>query len=103
MQKPLYFRHIWEANMQGIQVLVRGFRDLARVCRVVTLHDSTVQLTDEQGFNEIQQWGCTERIVTFRLSDVFAYDKTVKNEDCPDWSRLTPVTEILVATGIKIM
>ena len=78
--------------MRGDRVLVRGFRDEARVCRVLGVSGDTVQLTDDEGFTSLERGEYTEKIVTFLLSDTFLYDQTVKNGSFPRWERLKPYT-----------
>lgn len=74
--------------MRGDTVIVRGFRGVARRLRVVSVDNSVIQLTDNEGLNAIERGEETEKIVTFRLSDAFRDDGTVKNGTRPRWETL---------------
>jgi hypothetical protein len=76
--------------MSGDRVIVRGFRGKARICRVVNVSGETAQLTDNEGFDAISKGEDTEKIVTFRLADLFVDDGTVRNDTVPRWEGLKP-------------
>ena len=74
--------------MRGQKVLVRGYRGVAKTCRIVSIRNEYAQLTDEYGFNVISSGGETDRIVTFPLSDLFAANESVEDGSSPDWNKL---------------
>ncbi len=76
--------------MRGERVLVRGYRGEGRICRVLDVREDVVQLTDDEGFDCISKGEQTEKIVLFRLTDVFVDDGSVKSGSFPRWNDCIP-------------
>lgn len=85
--------------VRGRSVLARAHGDEARVCRLIRLAGKSAYITDNEGFNRLEDGEYAAKSTLFPIADLFEYDQTVRNGDTPDWSRLTPLSAVLVAGG----
>ena len=81
------------------RILARSFGNVSRTFWLVSVSGKTAYITDDKGFNEIQDTGWTDSKTAFLIDNIFVYDETVKHGSRPDWSRLTPLRASLAAGG----
>jgi len=83
--------------MRGSRVLARAWQEEARIVRIIDFAGDNAVITDDEGFARLSEGEYAAKRTLFPMADLFVYDQTVDTGSIPDWSRLTPLTALLVA------